>query len=100
MSTKRSYNIDEAIQFVMEPFSDSELSDIADSDGGEYVPQLEEMVGGKEIKCEEELEHETDVKASAGKPDDAGEDDKDGVAKDKEPAAEFEKSARRMYSWR
>ena len=45
MSTKRSYNIDEAVKFVMEPLSDSELSDLADSDDEEYVPELEDMVG-------------------------------------------------------
>ena len=43
--TKRSYNIDEAINFVIEPFSDSKLSDLADLDDKEYVPELEEMVG-------------------------------------------------------
>ena len=49
MLTKRSYNIDEAVKFVMEPFSDSEHSDLADSDDEKYVHEPEEMVGGEEI---------------------------------------------------
>ena len=49
MLTKRSYNIDEAVKFFMEPFSDSEISDLADSDDEEFVPEPEEMVGGEEI---------------------------------------------------
>ena len=61
MSTKRSYNIDEAVNFVMEPFSDSGLSDLADSDDEKYVPELEKMVGGEEIESEG-LHPETDVR--------------------------------------
>lgn len=59
----------------MEPFSDSKLSDLADLDDKEYVPELEEMVGVEEIGREEELKPETDVNAGAGKSNDTGEDD-------------------------
>ena len=41
MQTKRSSNIDEVVKFVMEPLSDCELSDLADSDDREYVLELE-----------------------------------------------------------
>ena len=66
----------------MESFSDSGLSDLADSDDEEYVPELEEMVGGEEIESEGGLHPESDVRRT---PDDAGEDSEDDVAKDKEP---------------
>ena len=39
---KRTYKLDEAVAFVLEPNSDSDMSDLEDSEDDEYIPDIVE----------------------------------------------------------
>ena len=41
---KKLFTIDQAVEFVLEPASDSEMSDIEDEDDDDYIPEIEERL--------------------------------------------------------
>ena len=40
---KRTYKLDKAVAFVLEPNSDSDMSDLEDSEDDEYIPDIVEI---------------------------------------------------------
>ena len=51
---KKLFTIDQAVEFVLEPASDSEMSDIEDEDDGDYIPEIEARLIIEEEKLEED----------------------------------------------
>ena len=52
---KKLFTIDQAVEFVLEPASDSEMSDIEDEDDDDYIPKIEErfIIKGDELEEDE-----------------------------------------------
>ena len=41
---KKLFMLDPAVEFILEPASDSEMSDIEDEDDDDYIPEIEERL--------------------------------------------------------
>ena len=70
---KRTYKLDEAVAFVLEPNSDSDMSDLEDSKDDEYIPDIVE----REMDDEVNENEENDLLMSDEASDDDGENNED-----------------------
>ena len=75
---KQTYKLDEAVAFVLEPNSDSDMSDLEDSEDDEYIPDIEEREtddDGGDNEVDENKEN--DLLTSDEASDDDGENNED-----------------------
>ena len=93
MSGKGRFSLDEALTFVLEPGSDSELSDLADSDD-EVLPEVEEMVTEQDEGIEQELDYQVDTEVEVDK------QEQNGEYRDTEEERGSKKRGARVYRWR
>ena len=72
---KRTYKLDEAVAFVLEPNSDSDMSDLEDSEDDEYIPDIVEREIDDDDDGDDEVDEneENDLLQSDGASDDDSE---------------------------
>ena len=58
---KKLFTIDQAIEFTLEPVSNSEMYDIEDEDDGDYIPEIEKRLIIEEDELEEDENNNNQV---------------------------------------
>ena len=74
---KRTYKLDEAVAFALEPNSDSDMSDVEDSEDDEYIPDTVEREMDDDGDDEVDENEENDLLMSDEASDDDGENNED-----------------------
>ena len=69
--TAKSYNIQEALKFVLEPISDSELSDLSDGEDEDNIQQVtvQPRIRDSEYKDEVDFDNQEKIKSTDEKDD-------------------------------
>ena len=103
MLTKtQQYNLDDAISYVLEPGSEPEISELADSGDKDYEPEIIDWVGYGEEKGDENEEEPEGLPKNARKAEIHEESEEEGEREKGSQKASKTKKAKvkRTYGWR